>query len=188
MLQSMEIQVSSNESCWITPPEIIADITYVLDGIDLDPASSLSANDIVCANRIFTVADDMLKQDLTCRTLFMNPPFGKIKNQSKAGIFSLYVLNQYRLGKIKEGGVILTMSRHGYDWFEDLLDLTVSATLKKRLRFINPKTMKQGGQAKTAQTLLCFGNDKIINRFYERFDNKARIFTPLRLIEKDNCD
>lgn len=179
MKQQMAVQVSSEELSWITPPEIIERVRKVLGGyIDLDPASSAEANSIIKANRYYTESDDMFKQDLTCDTIYMNPPFGKVGNKSQAGIFTRHVLSCYTAGKVKYGGIILIMSRFGYDWFEDILDIATSATLKKRIKFINPKTMKQSAQAKTAQTLFCFGNSTIIENFIEEFKTDARIFNP----------
>lgn len=181
MKQQMSVQVSSEELSWITPPEIIEKVTKVLGFIDLDPASSVIANKFVKASRIITEQDDIFKSDLSCETLYMNPPFGKIGNKSQAGVFTEYILEQYVVGKIKRGGIILLMSRFGYQWFEDIMDKTLSATLKTRVKFINPHTLKQAAQAKTSQTLFCFGDLSIQNAFISEFNDSARIYCPREL-------
>lgn len=176
----MSVLVSSEESSWITPPEIIEKITYVLDGIDLDAASSVKANEIVKAERIFTVEDDALVQDWECRNCFLNPPYGKVGNKSKAGMFAQKAFQEYHNYNIEHGLIVLLHSRHGYEWFEQLLDnFRASVTLRERLEFINPSTMKKMGKAKTAQTLFFCGDGTYLKRFMDTFSPIGRISTTL---------
>jgi phage N-6-adenine-methyltransferase len=176
MQQDMSVIVSSEESCWITPPEIVQKVKNVLGEIDLDPATSLEANKIVGANRIFTVEDDALKQEWKCSTFFLNPPYGKVGNKSKAGIFADKAILECSRGNVTSGGIILLHSRLGYEWFEYLMDITVSVTLRERLQFINPTSMKKMGKAKTAQTLFALGSSRIIDRFIEEFKDSGRVY------------
>jgi phage N-6-adenine-methyltransferase len=184
MLQTMAVQVSSQEEAWITPKSIISLIEEVLGFIDLDPASSLEANKIVGAKKFFTKQDNALLHNWNCETFFLNPPYGKIGNKSQAGVFAEYAIDQYQLNNIKQGGVILLHDRSGYGWFESLALRLPCVTLRERVRFINPNTMKQGDQAKTAQTLFLLG-DRFTEKFEEVFRNYGRIYKPLN-IEKSN--
>lgn len=56
------INADSGSDEYFTPVEIVQSARKVMGGIDLDPASSLAANEKVQAGRIFTLADDGLKQ------------------------------------------------------------------------------------------------------------------------------
>ena len=59
---------------WFTPPEILDAAREVLGSIQLDPASTPRANEVVKAKRFFTIEDDALQQKWT-GTVYMNPPF-----------------------------------------------------------------------------------------------------------------
>ena len=63
---------------WYTPAPIVEAARRVLGGIDLDPASSDVANQIVRAARYFTADDDGLRQAWTARSVFVNPPGGLV--------------------------------------------------------------------------------------------------------------
>ncbi len=173
MKQEMSIQVSSDEDSWGTPSHIIEKCRNVLGEIDLDPASNVEANKIVKARRIFTKEDNMLSQELRARTVFLNPPFGKVQNKSQAGIFSEYVISEFENRNITDGGIILLHSRFGYDWFEKISDRLIAVNLRERLRFIDPKTGKSAGMAKTSQTLFVFGN-QFIDKFVSEFRDLGR--------------
>jgi hypothetical protein len=177
MNQAMSVLVSANENDWITNPSTIVHVTNVLGNIELDPASSLVANKIVGAERIYTIEDNSLTMEWISSNIYINPPFGKIGTKSQAGIFAEYAIDQYRKGNFKEG-IILIHTRVGYKWFNHLLDRLVSATLKERIRFINPQTMQIGPQAKTAQTLFYLGADS--SKFTEEFKDKAYILYPTK--------
>jgi len=180
MLQAMSVQVSSQEEAWITPPDIISRVTEVLGFIDLDPATSVSANQVVQARNTYTKEDDALTQNWNCETFFLNPPYGKVGNKSQAGIFAEYAIDQFEQGHIKQGGIILLHDRSGYGWFENLAQRLPCVTLRERIRFINPNTMLQGDQAKTAQTLFLVG-EKFLDSFVNTFQKFGRIYKPLEI-------
>ena len=60
---------------FVSPIELIATTTAFFDGeIDLDPASSENANNVVQATRYFTWQNNGLLQDWKCRNLYLFPP------------------------------------------------------------------------------------------------------------------
>lgn len=76
MNSAQRIHQDSGDTEYYTPLEIVDAARVVMGGIDLDPASSEAANRRVRADRIFTAADDGLKQEWRGR-VWMNHPFSK---------------------------------------------------------------------------------------------------------------
>lgn len=79
---------------WYTPSYIVQSVRNVLGEIDLDPASDDKANAGIGAKRIFTIADDGLKQDWISRTVYLNYPGGKTKGRSNAEIWFNKAVNE----------------------------------------------------------------------------------------------
>lgn len=71
-----EINQDSGVTEYYTPEEIVELAREVLGKIDLDPASSLIANETVKADKIFTIEDDGLAHKWS-GNVFMNHPFSK---------------------------------------------------------------------------------------------------------------
>lgn len=85
----MNIQHSSRSDEWYTPEWIIEKVRSVLGTIDLDPASNIIANNVVKASYFLTKDYNSLDNPWFCNndTVFLNPPGGKIGNQSKTILF-----------------------------------------------------------------------------------------------------
>ncbi len=86
-------QHSSASNEWFTPKEYVEAAREVMGGIDLDPASCEEANKTVKATRFFTKDLDGLNgpnwwtEDKKPSRVFLNPPGGKIRNMSEAGLW-----------------------------------------------------------------------------------------------------
>lgn len=67
---------TKGENEWYTPPQYLEAARRVMGGIDLDPASSETAQELVQATVYFTKDDDGLKRPWSGR-VWMNPPYSK---------------------------------------------------------------------------------------------------------------
>lgn len=59
---------------WITNRDLVDSAQYVLGGIDLDPASSNTANEYVGAKEIYTIKDDGLNEMKWHGNVYLFPP------------------------------------------------------------------------------------------------------------------
>ena len=98
--------VRSNE--WYTPSYVIEAAREVMDGrIDLDPASCLMANQIVRATRYYSEEDNGLAQ-VWYGNVWLNPPFGKTRNQSNQLLFVKRLMGEYEAGNVKQAILLIT--------------------------------------------------------------------------------
>jgi site-specific DNA-methyltransferase (adenine-specific) len=144
----------SNE--WYTPKSLInkLDIKF-----DLDPATSVKANEIIKAKKIYTIKDNGLEQDWGLRQkIWLNPPYGKYTYTWLDKAFKETKNNKNEIA-------ILVFSRTDTIWFHELaIKFEQLCFIEKRLRFIKPDTMTSGSSAGAGSLLLSSGkyiNDKI---------------------------
>jgi hypothetical protein len=115
MNKSSLINQDSGNTEWYTPFEIVNAARVAMDGIDLDPASCLVANEIVKATRIFTIDDNGLSCDWRGR-VWMNHPFGR--NNAK---WVAKLVGEYESGRVEQACCI-TFASTSEKWFKPLLD------------------------------------------------------------------
>jgi len=109
------INSDSGSDEYYTPAEIVAAAWRTMGGIDLDPASSRTANKRVNAKKIFTAKDDGLHKNWGGR-IWMNHPFGRTTN--RAWIAKLAA--EYLAGRVTEA-VCITFAATSEQWFRPLL-------------------------------------------------------------------
>ena len=75
-VDTAHVSQNSGENEWYTPAEYTDAARAVMGAIDLDPASTVEANAVVRAARIFTLSDNGLDQSWRGR-IWLNPPYGE---------------------------------------------------------------------------------------------------------------
>jgi hypothetical protein len=149
MNSDLQALTSSASNEWFTPPRYIEMVKRVFDGgyIDLDPFSSEEANKIVGARRFFTIQQDAFSQrewsNWTADNIFMNPPYGKVGNESQAGLACAVVVRAYWEEAINEA-IILVNSCTGAQWFQPLFDWTI-CFVGHRIRYLSPCRLCHAG-------------------------------------------
>lgn len=102
----MNIQHSCRQDDWMTPLYIIEMVRKVLGEIDLDPATTEFANkERIKAKKFFTAQDDGLSKlwgdfDKPV-SVYLNPPGGKLGNQSKTVLFWKHLMEIHNLDGLK---------------------------------------------------------------------------------------
>lgn len=126
---------TSQRNEWGTPPEWLARVRVVLGKIDLDPATTLEANQFVSASGIYTKKNDGLVQPWFGK-VFCNPPYG-------SGLihpFCEKMASEWDRGKIHEM-IALTNSDTSTRWTRRLFESADAVCFPyRRLAFIDPDT------------------------------------------------
>lgn len=111
----MSIHNSQDRNEWYTPAKYTEAARIVMGGIDLDPASSIVANQIVKADRFYTKEDNGLEQPWYGK-IWLNPPYGRSGKESNIGLFTTKLIREYRSGNIEQG-ILLSTPRPDTSWF-----------------------------------------------------------------------
>lgn len=183
MSQPMSVLTSHRSGVWFTPPVPYIELAHeVLGNIDLDPASEPFPQQWIKADRYWT--QDGLLHQWNAKTVFCNPPYGKLGGKSNQAAWSRKMVCEYEAGHFK-AGILLINSTHGYRWYEELWTKYPVCLARERIRFIKPDGTV-GGQAKRGQTFVYFGTDPA--KFIDVFSNLGRIVLPEPPLALDGGD
>lgn len=130
---------------WYTPPEYIDTAREVMGQIDLDPASSLTAQKFVRAKKYFTVDDDGLSKKWK-GNVWLNPPYSK----DLIGKFCEKLLSECDSGNVEQA-ILLVNNATDTQWFHDVIEIASAACfVKGRISFLDetgvPKNKPLQGQ------------------------------------------
>lgn len=167
MNQAMSVLTSQSTVEWYTPAWIIGLARDTMGGIDLDPASSVKAQQTVNAERFYTAADDGYSKPW-CGRVWLNPPFDDtprwVRRLSAA----------YADGDVSQA-VLLVNSAPGYSWWEALWRVYPVCMLERRVCFTSGDGSK-AGQAKKGTTIAYFG--PYWSKFESAWSSYGRVLFP----------
>lgn len=130
-----EVLHSSATHEWYTPKKYIDAARSVLGAIDLDPASSAIANQTIEAANFYSLSDNGLSQPWHGR-VWLNPPYGKINNQSNQALWSQRLIVEYRAGNVQQA-ILLVNAQTSEKWFQPLWQFPICFS-DHRIRFESP--------------------------------------------------
>lgn len=151
---------NSGNNEWYTPAEYVEAARTVLGNIDLDPASSLLANEVVKADFIYTAENDGL-QAKWWGNVWMNPPYGS----DLISRFCEKLITDYVSGEVDQA-IVLVNNATETGWFQLLASYADCICFpKSRIKYWG-----ENGQANSplqGQAFLYFGDNskKFISTF-----------------------
>jgi ParB family chromosome partitioning protein len=152
------VAYNSGETQWYTPPEVITLATEVMGQIDLDPASSATANKVVGAKRFYSLEDNGLERVWTGR-VWLNPPYA----EGLVAQFTKKLVVHVLAGEVREA-IVLVNNATETGWFQEMLSVSSGVCFPKgRIRFWQPGEAE--GTPLQGQACLYFG------RRFSRFEN-----------------
>jgi phage N-6-adenine-methyltransferase len=159
----------TGENEWFTPAEYFDLVRAVLGGIDLDPATSVQAQEIVKADKFFTKEDDGLKHEWHGR-VWLNPPYA----QPAIDDFMSKMVREREAGHVT-GGIMLTHNYTDTSWFHrgaacaDAICFT-----RGRVKVYDPSG--EIAAPTQGQAFFYFGLD--VKLFVERFSSIGFVLVP----------
>ena len=157
---SSPVRHNSGQAEWYTPAEYIEAARTVLGGIDLDPASCSSANEVVRAATFYDQRSDGLAQPWFGR-VWMNPPYGA----NHMAAFCARLAEAIKGGAVS-AAIVLTNNATETRWFGDLAAAAAAVCFPaKRIRFWSERG--QASQPLQGQAFLYAGPDP--DRFRAEF-------------------
>lgn len=161
---------SSGNVEWYTPSKYIEPARRIMGVIDLDPASSLTANKTVKAKKIYTREDDGLAQDWSGR-IWHNPPYGKRGSGFEVFRWIEKLDMHYRQGDVPEA-FLLVNNVPDRNWFQVLWNYDL-CFVRARIRFINGKTGEPQNSPTHGNVIAYFGPQS--ERFKDEYSQFGKI-------------
>lgn len=157
---------------WYTPPLILSLVRQSLGAIDLDPASSDKANELVCAGRYYTRKTDGLVRPWAGR-VYLNPPYAR-------GVIDQFVgllIEGVQTGAIT-AAVSLTNNATETQWFKALArHCSAMCLIEGRVRFYT-EALLPARRPLQGQVACYFGPN--VGGFAEHFSQIGHVLRPVK--------
>jgi ParB family chromosome partitioning protein len=164
------INQNSGNNEWYTPSYIIEAARNTMGSIDLDPASSAIANQIVMAKRYYNKEDNGLIQPWY-GNIWLNPPYSR----SLISQFSSAVTNKRR---DFNQAIVLVNNATETLWFDNLTkNCCAMCFLDHRIKFTDANG-RPGGSSMQGQIIIYFGTD--IQKFKDNFSSFGHVWEPCK--------
>ncbi len=175
------IQLSSRTDDWHTPKYIIDMVREVIPFIELDPASSEEANEVVQAETFYTEEQDALSLTWSKHpvTIYLNSPGGKKGNKSMTGLFWDKLMRHRDAGLVSEAifmGFSLEHLAVTQAYEPSLCDFPFCIP-RKRIRFVSPEG---NFNSPTHSNVIAYipGVDNNTSKFKKVFSQLGKIMHP----------
>ena len=156
------VSYNSGNNEWYTPADIIEAARKTMGGIDLDPATSEVAQDVVKATTYYTAEANGLDKPWSGR-VWMNPPYAS----ELIGQFVDKLVSE--LPNIEQA-IVLVNNATETEWFNKLVDKAAMVCFpKSRVKFYMPDG--KTGAPLQGQAILYFGDNA--SAFSNEFRNKG---------------
>lgn len=153
------VAANAGDNEWYTPPEYITAARLVMGGIDLDPASTYEANEVVRAEKIYTEGDNGLAHGWGGR-VWMNPPYARPLIDE----FCAKLAEEYAADNVKQA-ITLTNNATETGWFHALAEVGAAIAFPRhRVKFWHPRK-----EATPLQGQACFYLGENIQSFRDEF-------------------
>jgi phage N-6-adenine-methyltransferase len=163
---------------WYTPRRYLDAAVEVMGQIDLDPASSLPAQEHVKAKSYFTIEDDGLRQQWRGR-VFLNPPYA----MPHIKLFVAKMVQAFSDGEIDEG-ILLTNNATDTAWFHLAADTCAGICFTKgRISFLQARDGELLEKASPTHGQAFFYFGPRLDRFHEVFIEFGTVVVPKALAE-----
>lgn len=161
---------NSGNNEWYTPKEYIQAAYDVLGTIDLDPASSEMANEVVKAHQIYTIDDNGLEYDWS-GNVWMNPPYsGDLVSKFTGKLCGHFVAREV------EAAIVLVNNATETIWFQQMFDCA-SAVCFPRSRIKYWGVDGEKNSPLQGQAFLYFGEEPDL--FCQVFRQFGAVVSPL---------